>query len=276
MRDICLALAIAAAATPAAAHDFWLQPNSFWTQPSGALTTAIQVGHGPDRRPWAIDTKRVLLFRSLGPDGVVDRRPALNTRVKDGEVQLTFGAAGAYVLAFQTNHAESELPSLRFNDYLKLEGLTPAIELRARTKRTDTAGKEIYSRRAKVLVQSGPVDAKTSALVTKPVGLSLEIVPERNPYALGPNDPLPVQVLYEGRPLPGALVKLTNLDFDARPLQTQVTDAGGRASFNVPLVGSWLINVLWTKPIRGNPRADFDTTFSSLTFGYLRRGLGAP
>ena len=77
-----------------------------------------------------------------------------------------------------------------------------------------------------------------------------------------------MQVLYQGRPLQGALVKLTNLEFDGRPLESHLSDKDGRAAFKVPLVGTWLVNVIWTQPIKGNPQADFETTFSSLTFAF--------
>ncbi len=106
------------------------------------------------------------------------------------------------------------------------------------------------------------------ALATRPIGLKLEIVPERNPYALGPTRILPVRVLYKGRRLANATVKLTSLEFDARPVATLVSDASGRARFRVPAAGDWLLNVVWAEPISGDPKADFDTTFSSLTFGY--------
>ncbi len=98
--------------------------------------------------------------------------------------------------------------------------------------------------------------------------MTLEIVPERNPYNLGPARKLPLLVYYEGRPLPGALVKLTKLEQDAKPAAVQRTDGAGRTTFNVPRQGKWQLNVIWTKPISGNPKADFDTTFSSLSFGY--------
>ena len=97
-----------------------------------------------------------------------------------------------------------------------------------------------------------------------------ELVLERDPYTLPPGADLPVRVSFEGKPLVGGTVKLNNLDFDERPLATHVSDATGRALFRVPRIGNWQLNVIWTKPIKGNPKADFETTFSSLTFGYPR------
>lgn len=40
------------------------------------------------------------------------------------------------------------------------------------------------------------------------------------------------------------------------------------ARFDVPRRGNWMVSVVWTQAIEGNPLADHDTIFSSLTFGY--------
>jgi uncharacterized GH25 family protein len=263
-----LTLAVALClSTAASAHDFWLQPTRFKVAPGIADEMTIQVGHGEFRSRWSGALERVVRFSAIGPNGQADLRAALKPD-RRRDALLSFATPGDRMLVFQSTHATSILPSIRFNDYLKLEGLTPALELRARTGKTDAPGREIYSRCAKALVQVGPADARTTRQMLTPVGLPLEIVPLKNPYALHAGEALPVRVLYEGRPLAGALVMLTNLEFDGRPLEQKVTDRSGEASFFVPLVGSWLVNVLWTKPIQGNPDADFDTTFSSLTFAY--------
>jgi uncharacterized GH25 family protein len=253
-------------AGPVLAHDFWIQPLHFTLFPKASTPLTILVGHGPFRSRWSGAIDRVVLMKSYGPNGVVDQKNALHpSSDKDGDIG--FDAPGTYVVAFQSNYAESVLPSIRYNDYIKAEGLTPAIDLRARTKATDAPGREIYSRRAKALIQVGDPKA-AQPWVIRPVGLSLEIVPEKNPYSLSPNEELPVRILYDGKPLAGALVKLTNLEFDVRPIAMHLSDAQGRTSFAVPRTGTWLVNVIWSKPITGNPKADFDTTFSSLTFGF--------
>lgn len=254
-------------AGPAFAHDFWLQPADFRIAPGQTTPVSIQVGHGQSRQRWAVKSDRVLMMRQIGPSGVTDHREALR-RAGTGDLPLRFATPGVQVLALQTNHTQSDLPALRFNDYLKEEGLTPAAQLRARQGKTGAPGREIYSRRAKTLVLVGAPDPAHDALVTRPVGLTLEIVPEANPYSLKPGQALPVRVLYEGRPLAGATVKLTNLDFDMKPVAVKLTDKAGRAAFDVPLQGVWLLNVIWTRPITGDPRGDFDTTFSSLSFGF--------
>jgi hypothetical protein len=228
----------------------------------------VEVGHGAARQRWASDSNRILLLAVYGPDGRADLRGALRPQTDPADLIPVLKRPGLHVLALQTNHAVSELPAIRFNDYAKLEGLTPATDLRTRQGATDTPGREIYSRRAKALILVGPGTERGDPRATQPIGLSLEIVPERDPYALGKSRTLPVHVLFEGKRLAGATVKLTSLEFDAKPVATTKTDRQGRAVFQVPPVGEWLINVIWTKPLKGDPRADFDTTFSSLTFGY--------
>jgi uncharacterized GH25 family protein len=265
----CLLFFVAAlgASTTAWAHDFWLQPNRFKVAPGAADPMTIQVGHGQFRTRWSGQLERVVRFSAIGAKGEVDLRPALKPDpVRDAVI--SFPDAGEQMLVFQSNHATSVLPSIRFNDYLKAEGLTPAIQQRARTGKTDAPGREIYSRCAKALIEIGPHTDVLKQRMLTPVGLPLEVVPLKDPYALGAADRLPVQVLYEGRPLPGALVMLTNLEFDGHPVEQNLTDKSGETSFFMPKVGSWLVNVLWTQPIQGNPDADFDTTFSSLTFAY--------
>ncbi len=256
---------------PAAAHDFWLEPLRF-SLPVGASTPlTLQVGHGPFRQRSAIPLDRIVRFRSIGPSWHdMDRKGDLRLGGPDRDGELGFTEPGAHIVVLETdNRAQSRLPAIRYNDYLKVEGLTPALQQREQSHTADADGRESYSRQAKALIQVGPPSTKSQPQVTTPVGLTLEIVPERNPYALPFPETLPVRVIYEGHPLRGALVKLTNLEHDAAPLEMQVTDSAGRAVFKTPRSGSWLLNVIWTKPVTNVPTIDFDTTFSSLSLGFL-------
>lgn len=272
MRILIPLAALSCLAVPVAAHDFWLQPQRFWIGTGATVPIAILVGHGADRAPWGVPASRILLLRDVGPAGVVDHLPAARARAVAAIPAMRFASPGTHVVVIQSGHATSDLPAVRFNDYLKEEGLTPALDLRTRTRTTGSAGREIYSRRAKTLVQVGPPGGRQGH-VTRPMGMTLEIVPERNPYApvtqrSATPRAFPIRVLYEGRALAGALVKLTDLQADEKPVATRRTDSRGRTVFDVPRTGTWQFNVVWTKPIEGDARGDYDTTFSSLTFGF--------
>jgi len=229
----------------------------------------LQVGHGSFRQRSPIPARRITRFQAIGPEGaVVDLHEQLRVgqAAEDGAFRLK--EPGAYVLVLQTdNLAQTHLPSIRFNDYLKVEGLTPALEQRERLHRMDSDGSERYSRCAKSIVQVGPPATGSQGQVSKPVGLPLEIVPEANPYGVPRAATLPVRVIYEGRSLAGALVKLTNLEDDASPFEMHLTDHDGRTSFAMPNSGTWLLNVIWTKALPRSDETDFETVFSSLSFG---------
>jgi len=252
------------------AHDFWLQPAEFWLRPDSTTAMTVQVGHGPYRQRSPIQPNRIAHFAAIAADGTpIDLHGELHLGGNTSDADLKFRAPGAYVLVLETDaRAQSHLPAIRFNDYLKTEGLTPALLQRERTHRMDADGSENYSRRAKSLVQVGFPGAGSQAQVTRPVGLPLEIVPEVSPYQQPRPANLPVRVLYEGRPLAGALLKLTNLAQDAAPLETHLTDGTGHATFTLPGSGAWLLNVIWTKPLPSSRETDFETVFASLSFGF--------
>ncbi len=267
MRRLVGILLALGSTTSVYAHDFWLQPRAWQAVPGVPMPFIVEVGHGSFRQQWGADGGHLLALNDLARGGAVDVRPLFVPGGQVPHLTRTFRREGLHIVSLVSTDAKSDLPSIRFNDYIKVEGLTPALDARTRAGKMNANGRELYSRRAKVLVQVGRSSPTDDAIATRPIGLTLEIVPLRNPYSLGPDHVLPVQILYEGRPLPGALVKLTSLEFDDRPLRMARSDANGRVSFGVPPVGDWLVNVIWTKAIASRD-ADFQTTFSSLTFGY--------
>lgn len=265
MRSLLIAVMGGCIALPAAAHDFWLQPQRFWVAPGAPVSVSLLVGHGADRELWDADIARVTSVRAIGPAGTADVRAGFR---QGGMGDVTFETPGVHVLALETTQAQSTLPADQFRDYLEEEGLTPAITLRQQAGTVGADGRELYSRRAKALVRVGSGATAQAAHVTTPVGMTLELVPERDPYGVPEGEPMAFGVIYKGRPLAGALVKLTDLSADDEPVSTQRSDADGRVTFDVPRRGEWQMNVVWTEPLSGNAEADFETVFSSLTFGF--------
>jgi len=268
---LACALLLLAGACRVQAHDFWVQPQTFQVVPSQLVPFTLQVGHGPYRQRSPIPASRIVRFQVLGPSGnAVDLSEGLHPGAVSADGEFKLQAPGTHLLVLETdNRAQSHLPSVRFNDYLKVEGLSPALERRIREHRMDVDETEIYSRHAKVIVQAGGFDRAVPTMVTRPVGLALEIVPGVNPSAVPRPGALPIRVLYQGRPLSGATVKLTNLDHDENPLEVHVTDGAGGATFSFTTSGQWLLNVIWTRALPPDAEADYETDFSSLSFGVL-------
>ena len=266
MRNLWLAVLPALATFPAVAHDFWMQPRLFNPAAGSTVLLSMLVGHGTARERWGATNSNVVQFKTIGPNGMLDRKSNLSIGGPGFDALVPVERPGSYMFILQSTATRSQLPFLRFNDYAAAEGITPIIAQRQKMGREKTDGREIYSRRAKAFVQVGPVDAASIARVVRPVNLQLEIVPGRHPGAIGTTRTMPVRVLWNGRPLAAALVKLTDLDADAEPVALQRTDAAGAAVFRIPRAGKWQMNVVWAVPLRGDRRADFNTVFSSLTF----------
>jgi uncharacterized GH25 family protein len=261
-------LALTLISHAAAAHEFWIQPERFWLPVSGTTPMILQVGTGTERQRSKLPPRRVLRFDATTPGGEVqDLRQALSLGAATADGVLGFARPGAHVVTLSSDAAaQSHLSAARFNAYAEEEGLTPALETRAARGLGAIDSSERYSRQTKALVQVGEGDGAQDA-VTRPVGLTLEIVPEVSPYASPRPAILPVRVFYEGRPLAGALVKLTDLAHDATPQAQHRTDGEGRAGFAMPSGGTWMMNVVWTKPLT-DQGVDFETVFSSLSFGF--------
>lgn len=250
---------------PASGHDFWVQPAHFTVAPGDDVSATLMVGHGPARQRSPIAAERITRFETIGPQATTDQHQALHPGLVD-DATLRLGAAGVYVVVLETNYTTTTLPALRYNDYLVSEGLRAVSDWRSANGLTEQPGRELYCRRAKSLIVVDSVDAEGRSPATMPTGMSLEIVPMTDPTTLKAGESFRVAVLYQGKPLSQATVKLTDLAADERPVATELTGTDGDATFTVPYKGQWLLNVIWSVPAPNNPAADYLTTFSSLSF----------
>ena len=222
--------------------------------------------HGAARERWGLDASRVVQFKSIGPDGAVDRKPQLTLGAPNADALVVLPRPGGYLFAFQSSPSRSALPFVRFNDYVAEEGLTSIALDRKRRNAERAEGRELYSRRAKTIVQVGPLDTASAVRVTRVVGLELEIVPGVHPQAVPVRQPMPLRIFWKGRPLAGALVKLTDLDADAKPVAVLRSNSDGHANVVLPRKGNWQVNVIWSEPLPPGAGAEYRTVFSSLSF----------
>ena len=268
MRVLIATLALLVTAGSASAHDMWVEPEKYSVSPGTAAAISLRVGHADDEDAWRAPWERVHSFRSYDPaHRVQDRQAALIVPAPEGKANATFAfeTPGTHIVALESYHATRTLEAKKFNDYVVEEGLDNVTSLRTQTGKMETPGIELYSRRAKALVQVGGTATDN---VLQPIGQTLEIVPLRNPYASGGGTVLPVRVLFQGRPIAGVQIRLLPLSSTVvMPVKLR-TDAQGRATFDVPRRGRWLIMAVHARPMTGNTAGDFDTIFASLTFGY--------
>lgn len=262
-RLVLAGAALALAAAPAAAHDFWIAPQAFSVAPGGRASVELRVGEGATSQRSAIPARRITRFELVSAAGSAPVETHLGR--EDADATTPALSKGVHVVVLATDQtALSVLPAERFNAYLEDEGLTPAIAARARSGEHRREGSERYGRAAKALIRAGEgPDASTQV-----VGLELEITPVESPYAVAAGAPIIFQVRYQGRALAGARLVLSELDREAET--ARLTDEAGRATFERPAAGRWRVTTAWTRPSGEDGGPDFATTFSSLTFALDR------
>lgn len=255
-------------AVPAAAHDFWLQPKTFRMDQPGPLGVQALIGHSDDVSSWPTQAARIIAFNSVGPDGVTDQQANLGDDPEGGALRPALAVPGLHIVALTSIHSVSDLPADDFNSYVEEEGVRPILEDRMARGTMEQNGREIYSRRGKAIILVGDLDAASDEHITRPIGMTLEIIPLSNPMRASADDGFDFEVRYRGLPVDGALVHMQSLSKADATIEPIRTDANGRASFSPGIGGAWMLHTVWASRIFHDPRGDYDTIFSSLTFSF--------
>jgi uncharacterized GH25 family protein len=120
-------------------------------------------------------------------------------------------------------------------------------------------GRETFLRYAKALLTG----ERASGSVAQPIGLRYEIVPDVDPTVH--LAPFHGRVLYDGRPLPGALVVALLKGEPSERLTTRSDDQGTFA-FALPQAGVWLVKSVHMTRAAWYSHADWESFWASLTF----------
>ncbi|MGB3456287.1 MAG: DUF4198 domain-containing protein [Litorimonas sp.] len=257
-------IVLMATALPAAAHDFWIVPETPVMETPGETRIDFRIGHAGDVQNWPLRPDRVLSWQSVGPNGLTDQQAGLTTGA-DADLPVILDAPGLHLVSVITQDSISELTAKRFNDYIEKEGLKDVIDHRERTRGTRRKGVERYSRRGKTLIAVGDWARTGMDHVTQPLGHTLEITPLANPMTTAPGERLALEVRYRGERLPNAVVRFSPLHTVEDP-ETLRTDADGRVEIVMPEGGQWLLHVVWSTVLPDGSDQPYDTIFSSFSF----------
>jgi uncharacterized GH25 family protein len=239
LRTIALALLLA---TPAAAHDFWIEPSTFHPAAGERVVVSLLVGmklagDPVPRLPALIDK---FFIRGNGDErqvvGSNGRAPAGIALVEGG---------GLHWIGYQSFASELKLDAAKFAEYLRDEGLP-----------TVPPGPERFYRCAKALLDT-PGDS--GKVLETPLGFTLELIPHRNPYA---SRELPLTLLFRGKPLRDAQVVALN----GNDIVKVRTDARGRATFKIARPGLWMIKAVHMEPAPKGTGSTWESWWASMTF----------
>jgi len=241
------------------AHDMWIEPATFAPDAGEIVGVRLRVGQDLLGDPIPRDPA---LLRQFVVDDAEGRKPVVGRDGLDPAGYVRASVAGLLILGYYSHPSAVELPAEKFNQYLKDEGLDSVVALRATRGQSGAAAREMFTRCAKSLLLSGPSSAKQG---DHALGFALELVAERNPYALAAGQDLPVRLTYENQPLAGALVVAMN---QSNPAERQAvrSDKDGRARFRISRSGMWLIKAVHMAEAPRGSKADWASYWASLTF----------
>jgi uncharacterized GH25 family protein len=253
------------AAVRVSAHEYWLEPDSFFLKPGEKSAVRLFLGEGlkkEEERPF--QTSKTPLFRLFSTGGDFD----LTSSVRDEDIPLfTFSAekAGNYLLGLERNWAYITLEADKFDEYLREDGMEYIIAEREKLGESKKEGRERYSRFIKALLEVGDKRDKTFA---KRIGLKLEIVPLENPYSKKIGDTLSFQVLFQGKPLKDKTIFADNRDGEAISKQKLKTDAHGKATIKLDRKGIWLVRLVFMQRCQKDCEgADWESFWGAFSFG---------
>ena len=254
-----LVVAIVSSRASLVAHDMWIDPTTFSPESGQILAVRLRVGQDLLGDPLPRDSRLINQFVVEDAEG---RKPVVGRDGADPAGFVRVAAPGLLVIGYHSNPSTVELTAEKFNQYLKEEGLDAVAALRARRNETGANAHEMFSRCAKSLVLSG---SASEAQRDRLLGFTLELVAERNPYALRPGQDLPVRLTYENRPLAGALVVAMNRLNPAEKVAAR-TYNDGRVRFRLRPGGMWLVKAVHMVPAVAGTNAEWASFWASLTF----------
>lgn len=252
------ALLLIAGLTPGQAHEFWLEPHAWQVEPGATISLRLRVGDGPPGEPYSRNPGHLVRFELLGPDGArfVSGRPGNDPAGRVG----VDGGPGTRVAVYEGGSSRAELEASEFESYLRSVGLEQVIEKRAALGESAMPGRERFSRCAKTLIRVGDAEGGFDRVA----GLDLEIVPRDDPRtARARGGKLSVQVLREGSPAPGLLVRAFHPDLGAAA--SARTDAAGRGSLPLDRPGFWLLSVVDMRREESESDLEWSSVWSSLS-----------
>jgi len=243
----------------AGAHDFWIEPSTFRPEAGALVMLRLRVGEHFRGDPVPLNPPLVKEF-VVATDG--GSEPILRRPGAEPAGVVAVPQAGVAVVGYRSLPQRVELPAVDFERYLGTEGLEAVIRTRATRGESAAPGREIFSRAAKALLAVG--GGRPASGHDRVLGFTLELIPERSPYALRAGDELAVMLRYEGKPLAGALVMA--LHGSGETLATIRTDASGRVRVPLSRGGAWLVKAVHMVPAPAGSDADWESIWASLTF----------
>ncbi|MGB8191497.1 MAG: DUF4198 domain-containing protein [Chitinophagaceae bacterium] len=267
MKKIALLAGLIFVSALLSGHEFWLHPEKFIYRSGEMVNIKLMVGENYEGENWSGSRARVKSLRLYYANVIDDCADQLSETEKGDSVQVSFFEEGTMMFTFNNQNSFIELEAAKFNDYLKEDALQDAIDYRTSHNQQDTIGREYYQRSVKTLIQVG---SKFTTTYKKQTNLPIDIIPQENPYKLRDGEKLPIKVLFQGKPLANAMLRIWHRNNEQTVKSELRTNEKGEAEFPVFIYGRWMISTVKMVRLDNDPKADWQSYWGSVTWGYLR------
>jgi uncharacterized GH25 family protein len=258
---ILLLLVTAAAAR---AHDTWLSPSTPSAKPgepvsfdltSGMEFPKLETGPKPER----VERSGYRVGSETG------ELKTGTTGEKALRLEQAFDTEGVATVWLQLHPRDIEMSDDDVAHYFEEIRASAEIEQAWAARKGKQKWKELYAKCAKTFVAVG--DSTSDESWRKPVGLTLELVPQQNPTTIRAGEPAKFTLLRHGKPLGNATLALHCGDGKPRH---ETTDSTGVATFIIARPGPAMIaHVHLRPPPDGNGK--WESEFTTITFAALAR-----
>lgn len=247
------------------APEFWIEPTHTHVLAGQRVPLQITIGNDFNGARWEGPGNRIISYNHYSHNEV--RELLLSLQPGENFVKLPDfipSSEGTHMLTLATNNKYVERTPDEFNDYLKEDGLMAAYKYRVANNEKFEQGRERIRRCAKVLIQAGE---ETDNTYKERTNLILDIIPDKNPYNHAKDQGITFKILYEGNPLPDAMVKWWHKDKDSVESDFLYTSERGEVTFSAAKPGMYMISVVHMFRLENDRGADWQSTWSSLVFG---------
>ncbi|HEY9046229.1 MAG TPA: DUF4198 domain-containing protein, partial [Ohtaekwangia sp.] len=244
------------------AHEFWLQPLKFIYSVGEKVKINFVAGVNFIGEPLNLKRDQLETLTHYHLSSTADLKATVVEGAKD-HLEFTLPEEGTHLLAMQSIKTFYEQDADKFNAELKENGLDDVLAAREKAGATGKPGRELYSQLTKVLLQAG---AKRDDTYKKVIGFPIEIVPERNPYALKAGENMRFKILWNKKPLFGVRVKVWNRKEGLTTLQNIYTEQDGTMETRISNKGTWMVSVVYMAPSK-DTQAEWMSYRCNLVFG---------
>ena len=245
-------------AQAASAHDTWIVTRPARVSPGEVVWFDLTSGMAFPENEVAVKPDRLARASARLRDAVTDLERGVGGK-RALRLKARFSQTGIAAVWIESKPRSLELKAAEVKEYLEEIGAWESVGREWESKGMGR-WRESYTKNAKTYIRVGEPEGDDSW--ARPVGMTLEFVPEKDPTRLGPGEELPVRLLQDGRPVPGLAVGL--LAGNAKSGSLSKTDSEGRVRLRFKRGGWWLIRATLLKR-SSKPDLDWESRFTTLT-----------